>query len=320
MARERVQGDKGSWRKTGWWKSGGNLTFRLKPGVVSVWGEVHWDWWDMSPCWFPGCTELSFSMLLKISRKYRAFLWEHSAYQKHPAGWVLSSLSHGQPGSEIRIPENKTPLDKRATLKGFYFTAVRPCVLTACMLTSTGAFLPPCSQSLAVGCVCGRRLWTEETSTVQRGVRQASSTKDAFLHSSLPTEQHSPTATNSTASWRNSQAKSANWLFTEETLEPQVWEGIHTEIRDWSAPSYGFSSKSANGRAPWAFPGFKICTCQQLLLHSCLMWGLFSHLLFQNCWAGINCTERVWLDLRITQFATVKSLHIYMIKVSQQKR
>lgn len=42
-------------------------------------------------------------LALNTSRKFRSFLWKHPAYRQHPTGWVLSSLSYGQPGSETTI-------------------------------------------------------------------------------------------------------------------------------------------------------------------------------------------------------------------------
>lgn len=41
--------------------------------------------------------------MLNISQKHKPFLWEHPSHRKHPAGWVLSNLSYGQPSPETTI-------------------------------------------------------------------------------------------------------------------------------------------------------------------------------------------------------------------------
>lgn len=311
MARERVQGDKGSWRKMeGGERVGKIWQIRIKTrpcqcvrcSSLGLMGhatmlipQLHWAlilhrFQEVCWCWtFLENTDLFFGNTLPTE-------------SIRLAGFCLAWAT----GSPVLKPRSHFSFGSKSNLKRFPLPSSQTMCAHCLHAHQHGflpSFLPPYSQSLAVRCVCGRRLWTEETGTVQRGVRQASSTKDAFLNSSPSTEQHSPTATHSTASWRCSQAKSANRLFTEEGLELpgqiHARESIHTEIRGWSTPSCGLSSRPANGRAPWACPGCKICTWQQLLLHSCLMWGLFSLPISElESWNELHWKSTTWSQNR----------------------
>lgn len=92
--------------------------------------------------------------MLNISRKYRSFLWEHPAYRKHPTGWVLPSLSYGQPSPETMTTFLfwiKEQLKKVSTS----FQSDHVCPLPACSPAWVPSF-PPLSE---LGCrVC---LWKE---------------------------------------------------------------------------------------------------------------------------------------------------------------
>lgn len=98
-------------------------------------------------------------LVLNISKKYRSFLWEHPAYRKHRTDWVLSSLSYGQPGPETAI--QGFSFGSKSNFKRFPVPSSQP-MCAHCL--HAHQHLPSLySQSLAVGCVCGKRLWTEET-------------------------------------------------------------------------------------------------------------------------------------------------------------
>lgn len=239
--------------------------FRLKPAIVSVWGVVLWDWWDMPPmCWFPRCTELSFctdfrevcwcwTFLKNIGLFFGNTLpTESIVLTGFCLAWAMGSLV-------LKQQSKVSPLDQRATLKGFQFPPVSPCVLTACMLTST--CLPPTL-----------RAWLSGVS-VERGCEQKRQDSAEGCQAGL---QHQRCFSQFFLFHWAAQPYSNKLHSLSRKLPSKISQlGLH-----WGGPGapssgvnphwnenlvhsqYGFSSKPVNGRALWAFPGFKICTWQ----------------------------------------------------------